>query len=101
MGAITYIGDDTGWMPPNGGKEAAEEESGGCFCGGSDSAIEAYTKTVFIEYLYLDLKTIFAAFAPEFGITEEQALSIATQFGGGARCGQMCGAVAGALIGCH
>lgn len=43
-------------------------------------------------------QAVFATFAPEFGVTEELALKIATQFGGGARCGQMCGAVSGALM---
>ena len=30
-GAITYIGDDTGWTPPNGEKA---ESDGACSCGG-------------------------------------------------------------------
>jgi NAD-dependent dihydropyrimidine dehydrogenase PreA subunit len=47
-GAITYVGDDTGWIPPNG--ERQTEESC-CSCGCSNS------KRILVEYLYLDLKT--------------------------------------------
>ena len=32
------------------------------------------------------------------GMWEELALKLGTQFGGGARCGQICGAVSGALM---
>ncbi len=31
VGAITYVGDDTGWVPPN-----AKPVSGGCGCGCSN-----------------------------------------------------------------
>lgn len=30
QGAITYVGDDTGWTPPNG----APQEDSGCCCSG-------------------------------------------------------------------
>lgn len=43
-------------------------------------------------------QAIFTTFAKEVGIDEELALKIATQFGGGARKGEMCGAVSGALM---
>lgn len=43
-------------------------------------------------------QAVFTAFATEAGLNEELALRIATQFGGGARKGEMCGAVAGALM---
>ena len=43
-------------------------------------------------------QAVFTAFATEMGIDEELALKLATEFGGGARCGQMCGAVSGALM---
>lgn len=43
-------------------------------------------------------QAVFTAFATDFGIPEELALKIATQFGGGARKGEMCGAVSGALM---
>ena len=43
-------------------------------------------------------QAVFATFAPKFGLSEELALKIGTQFGGGARCGQICGAVSGALM---
>lgn len=50
VGAITYIGDDTGWMPPNG---AQESEEACCSCG----CDESFGKKVLVEYLYLDLQT--------------------------------------------
>ncbi len=50
VGAITYVGDDTGWTPPNGRVEA-EESACCCGCGGS------LGKKAIIEYLYLDLQT--------------------------------------------
>lgn len=43
-------------------------------------------------------QAVFAAFAPDFGIDEELALKLATSFGGGARNGEICGAVSGALM---
>lgn len=43
-------------------------------------------------------QAVFTTFATEMGIDEEVALKIATQFGGGARKGEMCGAVSGALM---
>ena len=43
-------------------------------------------------------QAVLAAFASDFGLSEEMALKIATQFGGGARKGEMCGAVSGALM---
>ena len=43
-------------------------------------------------------QAVFTTFATEYGIPEELALKISTQFGGGARKGEMCGSVAGALM---
>ena len=43
-------------------------------------------------------QAVFATYATELGLSEELALKIATQFGGGARKGEMCGAVSGALL---
>lgn len=43
-------------------------------------------------------QAVFTTFATEAGLDEGLALKIATQFGGGARKGEMCGAVAGALM---
>lgn len=50
VGAITYVGDDSGWTPPNGTQEA-EEPCCSCGCG------ETSEKKVLVEYLYLDLHT--------------------------------------------
>ena len=41
---------------------------------------------------------IFTTYAIEHGIDEKLALKLATNFGGGARKGEMCGAVSGALM---
>ena len=41
---------------------------------------------------------VFATYAVEHGIDEKLALELATNFGGGARKGEMCGAVSGALM---
>lgn len=41
---------------------------------------------------------VFAAFATELGIDEKLALRLGTNFGGGERKGELCGAVAGALM---
>lgn len=49
-GAITYVGDDTCWTPPNGEKEP---ESSCCSCSCNDVS----DKKVVVEYLYLDLQT--------------------------------------------
>ena len=43
-------------------------------------------------------QAVFTTFAIDYGIPEEMALKVATQFGGGARKGEMCGAVTGALM---
>lgn len=43
-------------------------------------------------------QAVFTTFATELGVEEELALKIGTQFGGGARKGEMCGAVSGALM---
>lgn len=36
-------------------------------------------------------QAVLAAFASDFGLSEELALKLGTQFGGGARNGEMCG----------
>lgn len=43
-------------------------------------------------------QSVFATFATEYGINEELALKLGTDFGGGARMGELCGAVSGALL---
>ncbi len=43
-------------------------------------------------------QSVFAAYAVEHGVDEKFALALATCFGGGARKGEMCGAVSGALM---
>lgn len=48
VGAITYVGDDTGWVPPNGTKEPEEPC---CDCNGN------IKKILDIDYLYLDIQT--------------------------------------------
>lgn len=55
VGAITYVGDDTGWTPPKGDLRETEPccAGGGCT---SDCCLPT-GKTVLVEYLYLDLNT--------------------------------------------
>lgn len=43
-------------------------------------------------------QAVFAAFAPGYGLSEEQALRIGAGFGGGMCKGEVCGAVTGALM---
>lgn len=43
-------------------------------------------------------QAVFAAFAEELGITQEQALKIGACFGSGMRKGEVCGACTGALM---
>ena len=43
-------------------------------------------------------QTIMCAYADELGLTEEQAASIACNFGGGMKCGGVCGAVTAGLM---
>ncbi|HPM05097.1 MAG TPA: C-GCAxxG-C-C family protein [Candidatus Cloacimonas sp.] len=43
-------------------------------------------------------QSVFAAFAPEFGLDREQALLASSCFGGGMRMGAACGAFTGALM---
>lgn len=50
VGAITYVGDNTGWTPPNGTQES---EKACCSCGCDESS----DRKVLLEYLYLDLQT--------------------------------------------
>jgi len=50
VGAIIYVGDDTGWTPPN-GKQTAEESNCACACEAT------FDNKITVKYLYLDLKT--------------------------------------------
>lgn len=43
-------------------------------------------------------QAVLTVFAPDFGLDEKLALMLGTQFGGGARNAEMCGAVSGALM---
>jgi len=52
VGAIIYIGDDTGWTPKN---EAQTTKESGCGC--SCGCTEVHEKKATVEYLYLDLQT--------------------------------------------
>ena len=54
-GAINYVGDDTGWVPPALGKSNSSGCSCGCDCGITEA--ESHKKKLYIEYLYLDLHT--------------------------------------------
>lgn len=49
VGAITFVGDDTGWTPSN-GEQTAEEFRCSCGCEATSE------KKIVVEYLYLDLR---------------------------------------------
>ena len=54
-----------------------------------------------VEYYFHNFNCtqgVFTTYAIEHGIDEKLALKLATNFGGGARKGEMCGAVSGALM---
>jgi NAD-dependent dihydropyrimidine dehydrogenase PreA subunit len=53
VGAISYVGEDTGWTPPNGKQEPAEA----CCSCGSECECDGSVKKVIVDYLYLDLNT--------------------------------------------
>ncbi len=57
-----------------------------------EKAVEYYTNNFNCS------QGVFTTYAVEHGIDEKLALRIATNFGGGARKGEMCGAVSGALM---
>lgn len=52
----------------------------------------------YFERKFLCSQAVFAAFAAENGLTEEQALKIGAGFGSGMCRGEVCGAVTGALM---
>ena len=43
-------------------------------------------------------QSVLVAFAEDMGLTEEQAYSLGANFGGGMRCGSVCGTLTGALM---
>lgn len=58
----------------------------------ADKALELFTNNFNCS------QAVLTAFSPDFGLDEELALKLGTSFGGGARNGEMCGAVSGALL---
>lgn len=58
----------------------------------ADTAVEYYGNNFNCS------QAVFTTFAKEMGIDEKLALRLGTNFGGGARKGELCGAVAGALM---
>lgn len=58
----------------------------------SDKALELFSNNFNCS------QSVLTAFAPDFGIDEKLALMLGTSFGGGARNGEICGAVSGALM---
>ena len=43
-------------------------------------------------------QSVLVSFAEDMGLTEEQAYGLGANFGGGMRCGSVCGALTGALM---
>ena len=58
----------------------------------AERAVEYYSRN------YNCTQGVFTTYAIEHGLDEKLALKLATNFGGGARKGEMCGAVSGALM---
>ena len=58
----------------------------------ADTAVEYFNKNFNCS------QSVFTTFATELGMDEKLALKLGTDFGGGARKGELCGAVAGALL---
>lgn len=58
----------------------------------ADKAVEYYSNNFNCS------QGVFTAFATELGMDEKLALRLGTNFGGGERKGELCGAVAGALM---
>lgn len=58
----------------------------------TDKALELFTNNFNCS------QAVLTAFAPDFGLDEKLALKLGTSFGGGARNGEICGAVSGALM---
>lgn len=55
-GAITYVGDNTGWMPSTGKRESSEPCcASGCNCEEFSEVTSSESKTLIIDFLYLDL----------------------------------------------
>ncbi len=66
--------------------------------GGIRSTGKAEQAAEYFENGFCCSQAVFTTFATEYGIPEDVALKIAAQFGGGARKGEMCGSVSGALM---
>lgn len=60
-----------------------------------DKAMELRNETPMVSNC---AQTIMRAYAKELGLTEEQAAGIGCNFGGGMKCGGMCGAITSGLI---
>lgn len=61
-GAITYVGDDTGWVPPKGSRPLSVQAECGC-------ALEK-GKKIAIDFLYLDLHTCERCMATDTALDE-------------------------------
>ena len=53
---------------------------------------------ILFENNYNCAQAIIGAFSEEIGLSAETALKIANGFGGGVRCGELCGAASGAIM---
>jgi len=62
VGAITYVGDNTGWNPPHGN---SIKEAEACSC-----CIEKSDKIINVDFLYLDLNTCSRCIATDSALNE-------------------------------
>ena len=65
---------------------------------GEDIMKHSDKATEYFSHNFNCSQAVFTTFATERGFDEKLALKLATNFGGGGRKGEMCGAVSGALM---
>lgn len=54
-------------------------------------------QSLFLQDSFNCAQSVFAVFCENYGIDKETAFKISCGFGGGVRCGELCGAVSGAV----
>jgi len=72
-GSITYVGEDTGWTPPNTKADTGCGCGSDCSCGCDTAGAEPSAKNLTVDFLYLDLNTCERCIAT--GDTLDEALA--------------------------
>ena len=65
--------------------------------GGEENMTREEMAVGYFKNGYNCAQSTFSAFSEEFGLDKTTALRIANGLGGGVRCGEVCGAVSGAM----